>query len=418
MTPDPTLELVRLAVFALTYALIALQQVPGLHLSRPAAALVGAVAMVVVGRLPLAEAYAAIDLDVIVFLLGLLILTGYLELGGFFEWTAERVVERVRSPRALLAAVVGLCGLLSALFVNDTVCLVVTPLMILVLQRLALPPLPYLLAIALASNVGSAMAITGNPQNMLIGLASGIGFARFTAALALPALGGLVIVHLGIAWIFRRQLEVPMARGAELPPIEFDRPLVARALAIFGGALGGWLAGLPLPLVAIAAGSLMIAISRRDPAAAFARVEWELLLFFAALFVLMRGVRDVPLVESFTTGATARLTGRPWPDAGIVSGAMLVLSNLVSNVPAVMLWLPAVTKLPHAEFVWLVMAMSATFAGNLTLVGSVASLIVAERAEARGVRVPWGAFLAAGVPVTVLTIAWGIAALLLTRGSR
>jgi Na+/H+ antiporter NhaD/arsenite permease-like protein len=407
-------DTIRLVICGVTYVLIAVQQIPGMRVSRPSAALFGAVAMVLFGGLPLGEAYAAIDLDVIVFLLGVLILSGYLELGGFFEWTAERVVERVHSPRALLAAVVALSGVLSAFFVNDTICLVVTPLLIVVLRSLRLNPMPFLLAIALSSNVGSAMAITGNPQNMLIGLASGIHFARFIGALALPALGAMAIVYVAIALAYRRDLEAPMSREVDLPPIEFDRPLVIRALAIFGGALVCWLIGLSLPLVAISAGALMIAVSRRDPAAAFARVEWELLLFFAALFVVMRGIRDVELVRILTTRAAARLHGNPWPDAGVVSGAMLVLSNLVSNVPAVILWLPAVRGLPHADFVWLVMAMSSAFAGNLTLLGSMASLIVAERARARGIRVTWLEFFRVGVPVTFLTLLWGIVALLFT----
>jgi Na+/H+ antiporter NhaD/arsenite permease-like protein len=411
---DPSLDTVRLLIFGATYLLIAAQQIPGMRVSRPSAALLGAVAMVVFGKLPLREAYAAIDLDVIVFLLGVLVLTGYLELGGFFEWTAERVVERARSPRVLLAAVVALSGVLSAFFVNDTLCLVMTPLLIVALRSLRMNPVPFLLAVALASNAGSAMAVTGNPQNMLIGLASGMRYARFLAGLALPALGAMALVYAVIAIAYRRDLAAPLARDAEMPAIEFDRPLVLRALAVFAGALGGWLAGLSLPLVAITAGALMIAVSRRDPAAAFARVEWELLLFFAALFVVMRGVRDVELVRTLTAGAAARLTGHPWSDAAVVSGAMLVLSNLVSNVPAVMLWLPVVRGLPHAEFVWRVMAMSSTFAGNFTLLGSMASLIVAERARARGVRLTWMEFFRVGAPVTALSLAWGIAVLAMT----
>jgi Na+/H+ antiporter NhaD/arsenite permease-like protein len=314
--------------------------------------------------------------------------------------------------------VVGLCGVLSAWFVNDTVCLVVTPLLIPVLRSLGVGPMPYLLAIALSSNVGSAMAMTGNPQNMLIGLSSGMRFGTFTGALALPALGALAIVYLTLAIVYRRDLAEPMARAAELPAIAFDRPLVLRALAVFAGSLAGWLAGLSLPLVAISAGALMIAVSRRDPAAAFARVEWELLLFFAALFVLMRGVRDVEWVRMLTSGAAAGWRGSPWPDAALMSGVMLVLSNLVSNVPAVILWLPVVPRLPDPDFAWLVLAMSSTFAGNLTLLGSMATLIVAERARARGITLRWVEFFRVGAPVTILTLAWGIAALVLTGSHR
>lgn len=404
----------RLVILVVTYLLIAAQQVPGLRLNRPAAALLGAVAMVTIGRLPLRDAYAAIDLDVMVFLLGVLLITGFLEVGGFFEWAAEHIVERSRSARSLLAAVVVSSGLLSAFFVNDTICLVLTPLVIAVVRPLGLRPLPFLLAVALGSNVGSAMTPMGNPQNMLIGVASGIHFAKFVAALALPSLGGLIIVYAVLALQFRADLAVPLQRGIDAAPVSFDGPLVLRSLLVFSGALIGWLAGLSMPLVAITAAAVLLAISRRDPVLAFAKVEWSLLLFFGALFVVMRGARDLPMVASLTSSAGAQLRGAPLHDAVLTSAAMLGLSNLVSNVPAVILWLPVVPTVAKPVFTWLVMAMSSTFAGNLTLLGSMANLIVAERAEARGERLGFVDYLRAGVPVTLLTLCWGVAALVLT----
>jgi Na+/H+ antiporter NhaD/arsenite permease-like protein len=403
----------RFVILVVTYLLIAIQRVPFLRLNRPAAALLGAVAMVTIGGLPLHDAYAAIDLDVMVFLLGVLLITGFLEIGGFFEWAARFVVRRARSPRALLAAVVAVSGLLSAFFVNDTICLVLTPLILAVLRPLRLKPLPFLLAVALGANVGSAMTPMGNPQNMLIGVASGIHFARFIASLALPSLGGLVIVFAVVSFIHRAELARPMPSDAEVPDAHFDAPLVRRALLVFTGALVGWLCGFSLPLVAITAAAVLLAISQRDPAKAFEKVEWSLLLFFGALFVVMRGARDLPLIASLTSAAGAQLHGAPVHDALVTSTAMLALSNLVSNVPAVILWLPVVPKVAAPSFIWLVMAMSSTFAGNLTLLGSMANLIVAERAEARGERMSFGDYIKVGVPVTVLTLAWGIASLVL-----
>lgn len=401
------MEITRLVILIATYLLIAVQ-VPGLRLNRPAAALLGAVAMVTLGELPLRAAYAAIDMDVMVFLLGVLLLAGFLELGGFFEWAAEQVIARAKSARALLAVVVVLSGVLSALFVNDTICLVLTPLVLAVLRPLRLRPLPYLLAIALASNVGSTMAPTGNPQNMLVAVASGIHFARFVATLAPVAIGGLVIVYAVVAWAYRTDLAVPLPARVELPEVAFDRPLVVRALVVFVGALVCWLAGLSLPLVAITAAAILLAIARRDPADAFARVEWSLLLFFGALFVVMRGARDLTVVMELTSAAGAQVHGAALRDATIVSAAMAALSNLVSNVPAVILWLPVVPTLPRADFVWLTIAMSSTLAGNLTLLGSMANLIVAERAEARGERIGFVEHLKVGLPVTILTLGWGV----------
>lgn len=403
----------RLVILIVTYLLIAVEQVPVLRLNRPAAALLGAVAMVTLGGLPLRDAYAAISGDVIVFLLGVLLLTGFLEAGGFFEWAARFAVERARSPTALLAAVVFVSGLLSALFVNDTICLVLTPLLIAVVRPLGLPARPYLIALALAANVGSAMTPTGNPQNMLVGVTGGITFARFVRSLALPSLGGLAIVFAVVRLLHRRDLSRPLPAAVLVPDAPFDRVLVTKSLVVFAGALVGWLAGLSLPLVAITAAAVLVAIAKRDPAKAFAQVEWSLLLFFGALFVVMRGARDLPLVSDLTTAAAAQLRGAPLHDAVVTSAAMLGLSNLISNVPAVILWLPAVPTVAAPTFIWLTIAMSSTFAGNLTLLGSMANLIVAERAEARGERLGFVDYLRAGVPVTLLTLAWGIAALIL-----
>jgi len=402
----------RLVIFAVTYLLIAIQQVPGMKINRPAASLMGAVAMVAIGGFPADEAWKAIDPDVMIFLLGVLLLTAYLELSGFFEWTAEFAIRHVRSARSLLAAVVAAAGLLSALFINDTICLVFTPILVMTLRSLNLRVTPFLLALACASNVGSALTVTGNPQNMLIGVSSGIGYASFVTAMALPALGGLVIVYFVIAFLFRDALSVEL-RAAERRKVELDRTLAIQALALFVAALAGWLAGLPLPGVAIAAGTVMVAIARRDAADAFAKVEWSLLLFFAALFVVIGGVRDLPFFQQLTVSAASGLRGAPLHDAVAVSGVMAVLSNLVSNVPAVLLWIPVAQHAPNEHFVWLVIAMSSTFAGNLTVLGSMANLIVAEGAGARGERLRFTDFLRVGVPVTLLTLAWGIAALLL-----
>ena len=405
---------VRLVILVVTYLLIAVPRVPFVRLSRPGAALVGAVAMVTIGGLPLRAAYAAIDLDVLVFLLGVLLITAYLESGGFFEWAARHVVQRATSPRGLLAAVVVSSGLLSAFFVNDTVCLVLTPLLLAVVKPLRLKAMPFLLALALAANVGSAMTPTGNPQNMLIGVSSGIAFGRFLAALALPSIGGLAIVFIVVMLVYRRDLPDAFVEQSETPATPFDGPLVARSLIVFAGALCGWLAGLSLPLVAIGAAAVLVVVALRDPSAAFERVEWPLLVFFAALFVVMRGARDLPLVAALTSAAGAQLHGAPLHDAVVTSAAMTALSNLISNVPAVILWLPVVPSTPHPAFIWLVMAMSSTFAGNLTLLGSMANLIVAERAEARGECVSFVEYLRVGVPVTLLTLAWGIGTMVLT----
>ena len=405
-----------LVIFAATYLLIAVQRLPFIHLNRPAASLVGAVAMVVFGVLSLQEAYAAIDLDVIVFLLGLMLIVGYLEVGGFFEWVADRVLQRARTPsRLLLATVIG-GGLLSALFVNDTVCLVMTPVLLAALLPIGVPPTPYLLGLAVGANVGSVLSVTGNPQNMLVGIWSGATFGGFFLHMLPVGAGGLAIAYATLRWTFRRELAEPFRERPAAESVAIDRALVVKGLAMFGLAVGWWLAGGSLPGVAIAAGALMVLIARRDPAHAIERVDWDLLLFFASLFVVMRGLERTGAVEWIDARALALAHGGgDWRAAGAVGGAMTVLSNLISNVPAVLLWRRVVPAQPNADLLWRVVAMSATFAGNLLLIGSAANLIVAERAESAGVRIGFREHARVGIPVTVLTLLWGTAVLVVTR---
>ena len=405
-----------LIIFALTYLLIAVQRLPFVHLNRPAASLVGAVAMVVFGVLSLPDAYAAVDFDVLVFLLGMMLIVGYLEVGKFFEWAAEWVLQRARTPERLLLGVVVGGGLLSAFFVNDTICLVVTPVLLSALGPLRLRPNAYLIGLAMGANVGSVLSVTGNPQNMLVGIWSRATFGAFLVHMLPVALGGLAIICGYLRWVYRRELGEPFRERLQAVPVTLDRSLVTRGLAMFAVAVVGWLAGGSLPLVAIAAGALMVLVAQRDPAYAIERVDWDLLLFFASLFVVMRGFEQTGAVAWIDRQALGMVeSSSPWRAATAVSGVMATLSNLISNVPAVILWRNTVPQLPHAELLWRVVAMSSTFAGNLLLIGSMANLIVAEKAEARGVRIGFGEYARIGVPVTLLTLTWGIVVLVVTR---
>lgn len=407
MSPDTTVG-VRAAIFVAAYVLISFQRVPWLRLNRPAASLLGAVAMVTLGGLPLREAYAAIDMDVLAFLLGVMLVAGYLERARFFEWVAERIVERATSPRRLLAAVVVTSGVLSALFVNDTICLVLTPLLLEVLRPLRVRPAPYLIALAMAANAGSVATVTGNPQNMLVGIRGGFTFAAFLGAMAPVAAGALVLTFAIVAWAYRAELARPLAEPVHGPPVAVDWPLAVRSLVVFALALAGWLAGLSLPLVAIAAGAVAMAAAYRDPAPVLRDLEWPLLLFFAALFVLMRGLESTGVVAAMAQGTAPAVAAGGMRGAAALSAVMLALSNLVSNVPAVLLASPVVQAAGGAQHAWLVVAMSSTLAGNLVLIGSMANLIVAERAAARGARLGFMEYARVGVPLALLSIAWGV----------
>ncbi|OLB59764.1 MAG: hypothetical protein AUI13_02630, partial [Gemmatimonadetes bacterium 13_2_20CM_2_69_23] len=366
----------------------------------------------VLGVLPLRDAYAAIDFDVLVFLLGLMLIVGYLEVGKFFEWAAEWILARARTPERLLLGVVVGGGLLSALFVNDTICLVVTPVLLAALGPLRVKPNPYLIGLAMGANVGSVVSVTGNPQNMLVGIWSGASFGGFLVHMLPVGVGGLAITYAYLRWAYRAELREPFRERLETVPVTLDRPLVLKALVLFGVAVIAWLGGGSLPLVAITAGAVMVAVAQRDPAYAIDRVEWSLLLFFASLFVVMRGFEQTGAVAWLDDHALRVVQGSsPWSAAVVVSGVMATLSNLISNVPAVILWRHTVPTIPNPDLMWRVLAMSSTFAGNLLLIGSMANLIVAERAQTRGVHVGFVEYARIGVPVTLLTLVWGIAVL-------
>src|SRR5437762_2934347 len=300
-----------LLIFTLTYVFIAVQRLPFVHLNRPAASLVGAVAMVVFGVLTLPDAYAAVDFDVLVFLLGMMLIVGYLEVGKFFEWAAEWVLRRAGTTERLLLGVVVGGGLLSAFFVNDTICLVVTPVLLAALGPLRVRPNAYLIGLAMGANVGSVLSVTGNPQNMLVGIWSRATFAGFLVHMLPVGIGGLAIAYAYLRRAYAAELREPFRSSPPSPrsPVPLDRPLVTRGLAMFGVAVVGWLAGGSLPLVAIAAGALMVLVAQRDPAYAIERVDWDLLLFFASLFVVMRGFERTGAVAWIDRHALALVEG-------------------------------------------------------------------------------------------------------------
>jgi Na+/H+ antiporter NhaD/arsenite permease-like protein len=403
-----------LAIFALTYLAVAAGRVPFLSVDRPAAALLGAVLMVAAGVLAPAEAGAAVNGDTLGLLLGMMILSAYLGAAGFFGWASGLVLRSVSGPRTLLWALVFTSGILSALLVNDTVCLMVTPLVLRLVDDAELPALPYLLALAFGSNAGSAATLTGNPQNMIVGTLSGIPYARFAGALALPALAALVAVAAVLHLIFRRDLRRrPLARARREAPA-IDRRLLAKALAATGVALVGFLAGFPLAWTALFSAALLMAVAGRAPREALGRVDWPLLVFFSGLFVVVAGVaragaagRMYELIAPYLGDGAAR-------QAVVFSAFSVAGSQLVSNVPFVILageWIP---RLADPELLWLATALAATLAGNLTVIGSVANVIVLELAGSRA-NVGFWKFMRIGTAVTALSLAAALALLLAER---
>lgn len=391
-------------IFAATYLVLAIGRLPGFRIDRTGAAIIGASFMVGVSALSLDEAYRAINFDTLILLFGMMIVVANLRLSGFFSLVAERVVESARSPVLLLVAIVAVAGFFSAFFVNDTMCLVLTPVVLEITQALHRNPVPYLLAVAMAANAGSSATITGNPQNMLIASFSGISYRQFLTDLAPPAVAGLVLTVLAI-WIayrreFRRHQRVTVARV----PVEVDRKLMWKAIAVSLAMIAFFFAGWPVPKVAIVAGAVLLITRRINPEKVYRSIDWELLVMFAGLFVVIAGVEKTSLETDLIS-----LTGALHLDnVFLLSGLSTVLSNLVSNVPAVLVFKPFVSHLANPQRAWLVLAMSSTLAGNLTVLGSVANLIVIQQARHKA-RIGFWEYFRVGAPLSILSILAGAA---------
>ncbi|HRQ41794.1 MAG TPA: anion transporter [Chloroflexota bacterium] len=384
---------------------IALGRYPWLRMNRATIALVGATLLVLIGAIGLEEAYAAIDMNTIVLLFAMMIINVNLRLAGFFRLVNRRVAQWAHSPRGLLALIVAAAGILSALFLNDTIVLMFTPLVLEMTAARQRNPIPYLIGLATAANIGSVATITGNPQNMLIGMSSGIPYVTFTAYLAPVAVVGLVLAWGVVALVYRGEFTAVHLPPPNLPPDRPYRPLLRKSLVATGLMLVAFVAGVPVPLAALAAAGLLLITRRLKPERVFREIDWTLLVFFAALFVVTGAI--------VTSGLSDRLFAvlQPVAERGIVplTAVSVILSNTISNVPAVMLFRPFVAEFSDPQTTWLVLAMATTLAGNLTLLGSVANLIVAETAATMGVRLTFGEYLKAGVPITVLSLTWGVA---------
>ena len=389
-------------IFAASYLALAIGKVPGLSIDRAGVALVGACLMVASGVITLDDAYRAVDMGTITLLLGMMIVVANLRISGFFALVNAWVARGIRRPTMLLAAIVLVSGAFSAFLVNDAICLVMAPLVLELTLGLKRNPVPYLLAVAMASNVGSTATITGNPQNMMIGSMSGIPYTRFAAALAPVALIGLLLTVALLALLHRTEL-----RGdslyPRLPRLHVNRVLVARSLLATAIVVALFFAGQPPAKAAIVVGALLLLTRRVKSARVYAEIDWSLLLMFAGLFIIVAGA-ERELLSPQIVDAVGRLHLATIPVLSFVTAA---LSNLVSNVPAVLLLKPFVAALPDHDRAWLVIAMASTLAGNFTVLGSIANLIVVEKAARRGVVIGFWDYFRVGAPLTVLTLVVG-----------
>jgi Na+/H+ antiporter NhaD/arsenite permease-like protein len=390
-------------IFAASYLALAVGRVPGLAIDRAGVSLVGACLMVADGALPLAEAYKAVDLETLTLLLGMMIVVANLRLSGVFAQASSWIMRQARYPLALLAAVTAVAGVFSAFLVNDAICLVVAPLVLELTLSLRRNPLPYLLAVAMASNVGSTATITGNPQNMMIGSFSQIPYTQFTASLAPVALIGLVLTFVLIALFHRGEFAGGTRLAAATPPARTHRVLMLRALIATAVLIALFFAGQPPAKAAIVIGGLLLLTRRVRSERVYAEIDWSLLLMFAGLFIIVAGAEHT-LLNDGTIASVARLHLDRVP---VLTAVTAVLSNLVSNVPAVLMLKPFINRLSDQHTSWLTVAMASTLAGNFTVLGSIANLIVVQRAASSRVEISYWQYFKVGAPLTLLTLLIG-----------
>lgn len=392
-------------VIIVTLIGVAVGGLPALKMNRATIALVGATFLVALGVISLNQAYRAVDWNTIVLLFGMMVLNVNLRMAGFFHLVTAKVLRFARTPRRLLALIIVVSGLFAAVFLNDTIVLVFTPLVVDITLALRRNPLPYLVALATAANVGSAATITGNPQNMLVGISSGIHYVAFARSLAPIAWLGLAVVWLVIVLVYRSEFRAEhFETGYTFAP-EIKWPRLRKSLFATAVMLAVLVLGGPVPLAAILAAAILLVTRRTNPEQVFQEIDWALLVFFIALFVVT-GAIDASGFGSHLFHALAPFANR---GPGPLTVAAVVLSNLVSNVPAVMLFRPIIPSLTQPHQAWLTLAMATTLAGNLTLLGSVANLIVAEGARSRGIHLSFTEYLKAGTAIAILTLLIGVA---------
>jgi Na+/H+ antiporter NhaD/arsenite permease-like protein len=390
-------------IFLATYFVLAVGSLPGFRIDRTGAAVIGASAMLAFDVLTLEEAYRAIHFETILLLFGMMIVVANLRLSGFFAVISRWAAGSAHSPIALLAAVALVSGALSAFFVNDTMCLVMTPLVLEIADRLKRNPVPYLLCVAMASNAGSVATITGNPQNMMIGSFSGIAYADFARALAPVALAGIALTVAVIAIAYRAEFRAARRIEIDPRPARYHKALLWKSVIAAVAMIAFFFAGWSVPKVAVVAGGALLVSRRVNPEKIYREIDWQLLAMFAGLFVVTAGVEKAWWFE----GLPQRVAQFRLDDVAVLSGVAAALSNLVSNVPAVLIFRPFLAHVPNPSESWLALAMSSTLAGNLTLLGSVANLIVVQHAR-RKVDIGFWEYARVGVPLTALTLVVGI----------
>ena len=399
--------IVAAVIFIVTYAAISLRRLPGIEIGMHTAALFGGAAMLLLGIVSFTDALDSLNTDVLLLLLGMMLLVGALESCGFFDIVADILVKRVKDGRRFLVRVMILSAVLSALMLNDAVVLILTPAVIRCCRSLGTDPIPYLTGVFISANIGSCATVVGNPQNAYIATHAGIGFMEFSMELAPMAALCLVAAITMMLLIFRNGLRIERKDTVSVRTIERIPLVVTVSIAVctvLAFSLSG-VVGISIARIALIGGALGLLTASfgglKKGAEVVRRVDWSVLLFFIGLFIVMAGAVSSGLVDTIASVFPGFSDGDP--SAGELALFSVILSNLISNVPSVILIGDMMTNATPA--MWLVLSASSTLAGNLTMIGAAANVIVSEEAEKEGIRIDFRRYLKVGIPVSAATFA-------------
>jgi Na+/H+ antiporter NhaD/arsenite permease-like protein len=404
------IETIALIIFVITYIGIIFTRLPKVNIDRPSAAFIGAVAMLAFSVVSFEEAVSFIDFNTIFLLLGMMIVVAALKFDGFFNLITEKTLQFANSRLKLLIGVVFISGIASAFLVNDAVVLIFTPIIISICQRVRINPLPYLIAEILSSNIGSVMTITGNPQNMLIGLNSGISYTDFLLKLMPISFIGMVLCIVVVRFIYKKEFK-DSSPLIYTPTHNYNFKDMYSSIIVFGLVVLAFFFGkllcMSIAVIALAGASLIILFGKHKPEKLIKDVDWVLLLFFASLFIVVGAVQKVGLLDGILN------IGLEENFAGLISihSISLVLSQILSNVPYTVLMLPLMNVV-DSETLWLALASASTLAGNATIIGAMANIIVIESADRFGVKIGFWEFFKSGIIITILTFIVSVSLLL------
>jgi Na+/H+ antiporter NhaD/arsenite permease-like protein len=391
-------------IVVITYIGIALGEFPNLKVNRTTIALISVGALLLTQQITFSQIGQFLDLNTLVLLFGMMIINANLQLAGFFRLAGSAILRLTHTPRGLLALEILIVGFFSALFLNDNICLMLTPLILDITLASKRNPIPYLIALATASNIGSVATLTGNPQNMIIGIASKISYVQFALALAPIALLGMGSIWLVMVWFYPDEFRSGHFDLGDFAEPRVYRPLLYKSLLVTGGLLLGFILGVPVAESALIAACVLLLTRRVHPDKVMSRVDWNLIVFFSSLFIVSGAMQISGLHAQLFAPLVTALDGSSIKLAAVA----VILSNLISNVPAVLLLKPIIPQLSNPQAAWLILAAMSTLAGNLTLLGSVANLIVAEVAARHNIKLTFWEYTKSGLVITIISLLLGI----------